>query len=411
MTIQLFSGADSLSNLDSVRAVKSKNDLSGVLRSDIAYFIDGIIDMQSQSITIPAGGLTLIGNSFDISRLTSSADNHTMFISPIGGSGNLLGVDFAIEVTGTASKVYDIHSASGFEAVELIRVNYNNCTSLGEINNYRQGLETGTGRFGGSPTLTLSGVWLGGFRIGTSLTRSLSSSMTTPLFTAGDGFLMYSRFFSDMNVDLPTNAPFLDFYESNFVNTSTLQLRGCIVTRDGVFNPSDANITPNISKSSPVSSWADNVGMPNTFEGGKLTLTTQIATPIGLVDTFVDLEGTWAESDMQHFTTESNGRFQHLGDSPREFSIMGDITLEGRANDECSVRVSRWDTQLSAFVQEALQYKRVISLTGSRDIAQFIIFGNVTLDKNEYIKFEIANHTGTRNLTAELGSYITIVKR
>ena len=54
-------------------------------------------------------------------------------------------------------------------AFEFTRVNYINCTSLGDIYDYRQGLESGTGRFGGSPSLTLHGVWVGGYRITTSV--------------------------------------------------------------------------------------------------------------------------------------------------------------------------------------------------------------------------------------------------
>ena len=135
----------------SVVVVKQASDLSGILLSNVVYFIDGIIDMGSQSIEIPASGLSLVGSTFDVSQLTSSAVGYTMFTSPVGGSGNLLGKDLAFETSGATSQVFDLVSATGFDAFEFARINFNNCTSLGTVDNYRQGLEEGSGRFGGTP--------------------------------------------------------------------------------------------------------------------------------------------------------------------------------------------------------------------------------------------------------------------
>ena len=247
--------------------VEQASDLAGPLDSTKEYFIDGIIDMGNQSIEIPAGGLNLNGYNFDISKLTSSAVGYTMFTSPIGGSGNLLGMDYAIEVTGAGSQVYDLVSVSGNEAFEFSRINYNDCSSLGVIENYRQGLESGTGRFGGQPELTLVGTWLGGFFIDTSIVRGMTDGSYS-LFKAGAGFSMDSRFRSNMNLDLPASASFFDFTPANFTNPSTLQIEGVIVTRNGVFDSTDANITPNITEAALASNWMGNNGMPNTFEGG-----------------------------------------------------------------------------------------------------------------------------------------------
>ena len=158
---------------DNLVIVKQASDLSGILDSTKDYFIDGIIDMGSQSISVPATGLNLTGYNFDISQLVSTASGYTMFVSPVGGSGNVLGKDYGIDVSGSSSQVYDLTDATGFNAFEFARINYNNCTSLGTINGYRQGLESGTGRFGGSPELTLAGTWLGGFFIDTSIVRIL----------------------------------------------------------------------------------------------------------------------------------------------------------------------------------------------------------------------------------------------
>jgi hypothetical protein len=225
--------------------VKQPSDLTPPLDSTKEYFLDGIIDMTGSGIQveIPAGGLNLAGYNFDVSKLICSEDNYTLFTSPVGGSGNVLGKDYAIEVTGIGSQVYDITSDSGFDAFEFYKVNYNDCSSLGTITNYRQGLEVGTGRFGGTPELTLAGTWVGGFFIDTSITRGLTDGAYT-LFKAGAGFTMASRFRSNMNLDLPANVSYFDFAEGNFSNPSTLQIEGTIVTREGSFDAEDSNISP-----------------------------------------------------------------------------------------------------------------------------------------------------------------------
>ena len=249
-----------LNSFQSIIIVNQSNidtTLGGVIDSTKEYFIDGIIDLGTTQITVPTTGLTLRGSSFDLSGLTSSEDNYSMFISETEqiGSGNILGFDYHVSVTGTNSKVYEIYDATGFNAFEFARVNYIDCTSLGDIYNYRQGLESGTGRFGGSPSLTMHGTWVGGFRITTSIVRSMSDTTTEPLFKAGTAFVMNSRFLTDMNVDLGTLQPFFDFAPANFPNPSTLQLKGCLVTRDGISNSGDANLTPNIDQTSLASDW------------------------------------------------------------------------------------------------------------------------------------------------------------
>ncbi len=119
LTATVNSGAGGLVNRVTVTQA---SDLSGVLDSTKEYFIDGIIDMGSQSIEVPQGGLNLSGYNFDVSKLISSAAAYTMFTSPVGGSGNLLGKDYAIEVTGAGSQVYNLVSDTGLEAFEFARI-------------------------------------------------------------------------------------------------------------------------------------------------------------------------------------------------------------------------------------------------------------------------------------------------
>ena len=395
---------------DNLVIVKQASDLSGILDSTKDYFIDGIIDMGSQSISVPATGLNLTGYNFDISQLVSTASGYTMFVSPVGGSGNVLGKDYGIDVSGSSSQVYDLTDATGFNAFEFARINYNNCTSLGTINGYRQGLESGTGRFGGSPELTLAGTWLGGFFIDTSIVRSLDNSAYS-LFKAGAGFSMASRFRSNQNIDLPALASFFDFAGSNFINPSTVQLEGCIITRNGVFDATDANITPNLAASNLVSAWEGNNGISNTFVGGEAVITTEIATVITTSAVFVDLAGTNTTGDLQHFDSPANGQLRHLGSSPREFSLGGQLVIVSTANNDISLKVVIFRSATTSFEDAKTQTRVINNLVGGRDVAYFTLSDNITLDTNDYVKLQVANIGATNNITAELDSFFMVGAR
>ena len=390
--------------------VKTASDLAGTLDSTVEYFIDGIIDMGSQAIELPAGGLNFTGYNFNVSKLVSSASNYTMFTSPVGGSGDLLGKDYAIEVTGASSKVYDLTDSNGFHAFEFARINYNNCTSLGTINGYRQGLETGTGRFGGKPELTLAGTWLGGYFIDTSIVRSLADGAYS-LFKAGAGFVMNSRFRSNQNIDLPASASFFDFAASNFVNASTVQLEGCIITRNGVFDADDTNLTPNIAASALVCAWSSNNGLPNTFVGGEASVSSEATTTISVAGTFVDLAGTFTAADLQHFDSPATGQLRHLGSTPREFSVTGQVVLDSGSNNEVQLKIVIFRADTTSFEDGKTLTRVINNLQGGRDVGYYGLSDNITLDTNDYVKLQVANVAATSNITAELDSFFMVGAR
>lgn len=393
------------------KIIKSRFDFPAVLSSDVVYFIDGVVDLSDRSLEVPEGGLYISGHNFDISKLVSSEPNYTMFTSPLVGSGNIVGKDYGVEVTGASSKVYDISGNTGFEAFELSRINYNNCESLGEINNYRQGFETGTGRFGGKPELTLSGTWVGGYFIESSIVRSLTDGAYS-LFKAGAALTLGSRFRTNMNVDLPASVSLFDFIPANFPNPSTLQVDSAIVTRLGVQDATDSNYTPNISASDLACSWSNNVGMPNTFEGGSIGIGASAVTTINTIDVFEDVAAlSWITADLQHFDNPVNGQLRHLGINPREYKAVASLTIEGANNDVLTLRVSKWDNSASSFVTVLDQVRPVNNLIGARDVAFFNVNVNTTLDQNDYIKLQIANNSGTANVTAETDGYLLVEQR
>ena len=406
----LLNGNFSSIELQSRVVVREASDLSGTLDSTKEYFIDGIVDMGGQSIEVPVGGITLSGYNFNSSRLISSAPNYTMFTSPVGGSGDIVGKDIAIEVTGPTSQVYNLTDATGFNAFEFSRINYNNCTSLGELNGYRQGFESGTGRFGGTPELTLSGTWVGGFFIESSIVRGLSAGSYS-LFKAGAGFNMASRFRTNQNTDLATGVSFFDFQESNFINPSTVQLDGCIVTRNGVFDADDPLLIPNLSPASIISAWSGNNGLPNTFVGGETSTSVEVTTVINTINVFEDLAGTFVASELQHFDSPGDGQLRHLGSTPREFSIAGQIVLDSTSNNVVDLKVVIFRDATSSFVDGKIQRRVINNLQGGRDVGYFVINDNIMLDQNDYVKLQVANASGTANMTAELDSFFTVSAR
>lgn len=394
-----------------VRVTQTNKDstIGGTIDSNKEYFLDGVIDMGSTQITVPVNGITIKGGSFDISGLVSSENNYTMFISEsiAIGSGNFLGFDYHISVTGTNSKVYELYDSNGFHAIEVGRVNYNDCTSLGDLHGYRQGLEFGTGRFGGSPSLSLHGAWLGGFRISTSIVRGLSGSMTEPLFKSGTLFQMESRFLTDLNVDLPALAPLLDFSDTNFPNPSTLEIKSAVVTRDGLITINDSNVTPNIAPSNLSCSWKGNNGLKNTFVGAKATLTTEVATTIsgGLPSTLL---GTFTNTELQHFDSPSNGKLRHLGNNPSEYTVNFDFVLEGGSNDDYRIDLIKDDGSEAIVYQQT----RVINnLTGGRDVAYFTGLTNITLNINDFVYWQVSNLSDNSNCTLESGSSWSVEER
>jgi len=387
--------------------------LGGAIDSTKEYFIDGIIDLGTTQITVPTTGMTLRGLSFDISGLTSSEDNYTMFVSEsiAIGSGNLLGVDYYISVTGANSKVYELYDATGFNAFEFQRINYIDCSSLGDIYDYRQGLEGGTGRFGGSPSLTLHGLWRGGFRITTSIVRGLAGTMTDPLFKEGTSFQMNSRFLTDINCDLPTLAPFCDFQTANFPNPSTVQVKGAIISRGFVFNANDTNIFTNLLASDLPCDWDNNIGISNTFVGGNLNNTTEVVTNIVTQNVAVDLNGTFTASDLQHFDSPSNGVLRHTGINPREFTVNWDFVIEGKDNDNYEIFLMKIASVGGTVTVEHSQTRTVNNFQGGRDVGIWSGQTSIVLNQNDIVLWQIANLLDTDDCTLEIDSAWSVKER
>ena len=106
-----------LSQFDNTIVVQSASDLSNI-DSSKNYMIDGVVDMGSQSIEVPEGGISISGlnGARDTAKLISSEDNYTMFTSPSGGySGDVVLESCTIDVTGPSSQVFDLDTDDRIE--------------------------------------------------------------------------------------------------------------------------------------------------------------------------------------------------------------------------------------------------------------------------------------------------------
>lgn len=390
--------------------ISRASDFEGVIDPTKEYFIDGIIDMTGVSLEIPEGGAYFTGFNFDLSGFTCSDDSYTMFTSPAGGSGNILMKDLLFQVDGTGSKIFELTSVSGFEAIEITRVNFNSCTSIGDITNYRQWFEDGTGRFGGSPSLTFSEA-MDGIVFKSTIVRSLDDTWNGALFQEGADLSISGRFFSDANIDLGTNSSFVDFLPSVFLTSSAFQLKDCFITRDGVKDPSDTNILPNIDASDLIAVFRKNQGTENTFIGARQNLDTEIITIIAVAGTFTPIMGTWATEDLQHFDSPFNGQLRNLGDTPFQFKVFAFFEVAGGSNDEVSIRFRRFNDSDSTTDTVFEQSFTVENNVGGNDVGQIVMRFTVSLFENDYLFPEITNNTNTTNVTVQDTSYIIIEER
>ena len=225
-------------------------------------------------------------------------------------------------------------------------------------------------------------------------------------------FSMASRFRTNQNVDLNATVSLLDFAPANFVNASTVQITDALISRNGVFDSSDLTVVPNMLPGDLVASWTGNTGVANTFVGGELNVTSETTTTISVAGTFVDLAGTWTASDLQHFDEPANGQLRHLGQSPVEYKVSGQLVLDSTQNNEVDAKVVIFRSATTSF-EDGKTTRRVINNLqgGGRDVAYFAISDNITLNQNDYVKIQVANVATTNDITAEIDSFFNVEER
>lgn len=366
-----------------------------LLVSDKLYVIDGALDITGHSIEVPTGGVEFEGLGFNVSSITTTDDGTQIFTSPVGGSGDLLFKDIAFTASGVGSSVFALTDSDGTHAVEYARVNFNNCSSLGYIDGYRQGLEVGTGRFGGTPDLEFRGVWAGGYFVQLSIARSLTDSVYS-LFKSAVGHTFASRFGGNPNILIPANVTAFEMTSANFAFDELLQIDGANFSGDGaVFSGIDETNTRVRVKNTR--------GTPNTFVGGFWVLSATAPTATAVQNTFYKLAGTTTGSSLVWFTLPGDNNL--TSNSTETVQTMATFTgsFSGGNNKVFKIRFRVWDNSAAAYVDSN---ETQFTTGGTGRFESVTLFSpRLSLDENDRIEVWVANTTDGSSITADVDTH------
>ena len=386
--------------------VQQASDLAGTLDSSANYLIDGVVDMGSQSITVPQGGLQVHGLGFGTSKLISTENNYTMFVDDGVYSGDLFLTNLDVEVSGTSSKVWDLDNNENGQAVECISVNFLNCVDLGSLDSFRQFLWSNVALINCVDGVEFIGVWSGGMRATTAIIvqAGVTATFTGTLFKAGAGLTINGRFLTDFNAeDIADAGTFCDFAPANIIQNSRFQVAGLSI------NPS-SNSFPNMPASSVKARFRNCDGTPNTYVGGQWTVTTETATTITTQDVAVKVAGTTTYTDLQHFTDGGgNNSLTYIGTQAIGVQQQIDLSFTGPNNNELTLTSKHWVAATSSYVDLAVTGPFTLNGAGRGEPISLHSF--CTFNTNDRFEVWVTNTSSTGNVTAKNGGIISITER
>jgi hypothetical protein len=383
--------------------VKDSSQLEGVLDSDKLYFLDGNIDMGTTSIIVPPTGLSIAGHGFGISGLVSTEDNHTLFVTAGGTySGDLFLTSLDIRSTGVGSKVFDLDNQGNLSAIEWNTVNFLSCTSLGEVKNYRQGLNRNISWISCKDGLTMTGAWSGGWAALDSIV--VGAPLTGVLFRAGAGLLIGGSFRTNMNIlQLGTaGGIFCDFSPAN-------------ITLDGGFsvanlraNP-DANNFPNMPNTSVKARYRDCAGVRNTYVGASGTITTSVETVISTSGVYYSLEGSLSVDEPTWLILFEDAGIEFNSNITTAFELSGSFSFSGTNNQVMSLQLYKYTAATTTWAAASPEFQVTMNAT---NLAENVSFGAfVDMTKGDRLEFRVANVAATGNITALLGGQVRLSER
>lgn len=391
-------------NIKTERIIQSADELAGTLKSDVLYRIDGLIDMGSTEITVPAGGLFLSGSDYFKSGLYSDDNNFILFKTASGiPTSNVRIQELNFWASGTDSKLLDLDGTGNFGAIEFNSCNLGDfagqTTEIGELTGFRQFRTNDSGFFRAADGLTFSGAWSGGFRIGDSIALSTVGTMT--LFKEGTSLTFGGRCVSDINASsLSDTTTVFDFQESNFTEDGTFQLNGA------AFNP-DATALSNIDETSTKVFFRDCVGIKNTRPGASMEFTTQATTAL-TQDTPVKASGTTTTNDDTWFGQTASNELTCQTSLAKDYRFDATIRIDGGPNDIINCQIRKWDESTSSYVVVKEKAKNINNVIGGLDVADFTIIGTVELELNDRIEIWIENQSDNTDAVVLTGSEIIL---
>lgn len=387
-------------NIENRIIVKRAEQLDTTLRSDVVYYIDGLIDMGTIEIVVPSGGLFLTGVDYFKSGLYSTADNYTMFKTAVGiPTSNIRIQELNFWASGVNSKLFDLDGTGNFGAIEFNSCNLGDftgtTTEIGELTGFRQFRTNDSGFFLVQDGLTFSGTWAGGFRIGDSIALSTAANVT--LFKEGTSLLFQGRCISDINASSLNNTTIIfGFQESNFQEDGAFQLNGASFNRDAP--------AVTMSENSTKAFFKDCVGIRNTRPGFEMEFTTPVLTPL-TVNTPTKILGTTTTTNNTWWTQTDNNEITYDSNLVRDFEVIIPLEIDGGANDELALELRRWDDSLGSFEIIKTKVRNVSNLIGGLDKAIYNLVATVRdVEKNDFLTLYKENRTDGTDATTLVGS-------
>jgi hypothetical protein len=381
--------------------------LAGVLDSSKVYLIDGTVDMGLTQIVVPQGGLNVRGLGFGVSNLFSDEDNYTMFIDDGVFSGDLFLDRIDIEVSGANSKVFDLDNDENSSAVECTTVNFLNCTELGVLDSYRQGLWLNVALIGCVDGLTMTGAWAGGFATITAIiVGGPTPTFTGTLFKAGIGLTIGGSFRSDMNaLGLNDSGEFCDFAPANITDDGQFFMGGVRT------NPNSVSF-PNMPADDVKARYTNCVGTDNTYVGGVIEISTAATTTITVSDTLTLMAGLGTAGNLAWMAKTGDAALIYESEQAIDIDIVGALSFSGSNNKEMAVQVRQWDDSASAYINIGPEF--IVTLNGGpagtrAENVSFGGFGRVEID--DRIELWIKNKTDTTNITTSVGGQMRVAER
>jgi len=388
--------------------VRTAADLSGALSSGVVYIVDGEIDMGTQAITVPSGGLEIGGYGLNVSKLYSTENSYTMFVDAASDAGNLFLSNITIDVSGTTSQVFDLDNSGANGAVEVNVTNFENCTSLGTLDAYRQFLLFNSFWNNCDDGLTFAGTWAGGASIRTFLVRNFGATGTVFTGSTSPALTFGSRFICDGNIDVPSGATVYGFSESNFDNDGDFELIAGEYTGAGeVVDPAQ------IDQTSVKSRFRDNnfsggSGVDNTYIGSRWKVTTETTTP-ATVGTQVKLLGTTTYSDEEWFSNTTDNAFVYDSTLQSKMIIQGVVSIASGNNNQIVLLVRHWDDSASAYVD--VWESPYLTTNGSGRGENKAVLAFVDMNENDRIELWARNDTDNDDMTMLENSELAIMER
>jgi len=389
--------------LESAIRITNPLQLCGELESDKVYIIDGTIDMGDKQITVPQGGLVIYGLDLAVSGLTTSENNHTLFIDDGVFSGDLFLRDMFVTVSGTSSQVFDLDNAENGSAVECTMFNFVGCTSLGTLSNYRQGLWDDFALVACADGLTMDGTWSGGFAILTTIVVEAGTPFTGTILKAGGSLVVNGSIRSDMNaLQIDDSGAISDLAPANVANDNEFRMNGVRC------NP-NATPFPNMPASNVKAKFSNCVGFRNTYVGGQYEITTEAATNINTISVPEKVAGTTTYTDMNHFSNTTDNAFVSDGSNQIGTQMQLHLSFTGPNNDEILIIARHWVDSMSAYVDLSTTGPVTMGIASRPVPVSLQAFCD--FDQNDRFEVWVQNNTSTGNITAKEGGIASITER